>query len=283
MDLRDSVSGIRQYFSPVAAHRTHAPSTVLQPICGWRSLHWVSNLLLSRIAGAQIQTQTRAASRQGIGAGLDWTEPAVPPVFLPASSTAAAKLSVLANRAAVSCPRATPAAPVRVAMSTTYCRTGTQRDTEQPHRESVVLRALCVCRAAANPHATGESKCRLHSQPVRPCGLIAPRPPPSRDRYHPTTLQPQGPGGSVKHDPAWPPRTCAPACVCAYHSASASVSRPSASVSLTSTVLPEAAVWMSLGLVARPLTMFSHAAVMKWTCRVGEGAGVVGWGRGGVR
>jgi hypothetical protein len=57
--------------------------------------------------------------------------------------------------------------------------------------------------------------------------------------------------------------TCAPACVCAYHSASASVSLPSASVSFTSTVLPDAAVWMSLGFVARPLTMFSHAAVMK--------------------
>lgn len=43
------------------------------------------------------------------------------PVFRLAPSTAAARLSVLANRAAVSLPRATPAAPVSVAMSITVC------------------------------------------------------------------------------------------------------------------------------------------------------------------
>eukprot|EP00878_Enallax_costatus_P024499 GHUV01026147.1.p1 GENE.GHUV01026147.1~~GHUV01026147.1.p1 ORF type:complete len:110 (+),score=15.17 GHUV01026147.1:38-367(+) len=61
--------------------------------------------------------------------------------------------------------------------------------------------------------------------------------------------------------------TCAPALSCAYHNASANVSLPSASVSLTSTVMPAADVCMSEGLVALPLTMFSQAAVMKWTCK----------------
>ena len=51
----------------------------------------------------------------------------------------------------------------------------------------------------------------------------------------------------------------------AYTSASASVSRPSASVLITSIVLPFDAVSTSPGRIARSEIMFSHAATMKWT------------------
>jgi hypothetical protein len=68
-----------------------------------------------------------------------------------------------------------------------------------------------------------------------------------------------------------------PAFSWAYHIASASVSRPSASVLFTSIVLPLAAVRMSPGRSPLPLTMFSQLAMMKCTWRAGgEGWG---WGR----
>jgi hypothetical protein len=70
--------------------------------------------------------------------------------------------------------------------------------------------------------------------------------------------------------PPTPTPTSTPAFSCTNHSASASVSRPSASVLFTSTVLPLAAVRMSPG--RRPLadTMFSQDAMTKWTWVAGS-------------
>ena len=56
----------------------------------------------------------------------------------------------------------------------------------------------------------------------------------------------------------------APTWSCAYTSASHSVSRPSASVLLISTVIPLDAVRMSPGRMPLPSIMFSQAATMKW-------------------